>query len=227
MIRAYTKSKLSKAQAQLALMMNYLVINCNYSLNDAFNLFIDSSFCKQIESGNRFLIYGRSGSELAMMILDEKNIAYTDHDNYYDKGQVYWAAFSLSYFQWYTALTFKEIIEVIPFDKIFDMYHPYHEMDIMQFVDTVNDIYFQKRQTTNLKQKRLEAGLSQSELSKLSGVPVRTIQQYEQKQKNINHARADYVVRISRVLYCRPEDLLEVDEFHYISESISENDAGS
>ena len=50
------------------------------------------------------------------------------------------------------------------------------------FVDTVNDIYFQKRQTTNLKQKRLEAGLSQSELSKLSGVPVRTIQQYEQRQ---------------------------------------------
>ena len=80
---------------------------------------------------------------------------------------------------------------------------------------------------SRLQEYRRRIGLSQRELSERADVPLRTIQQYEQKQKNINHARADYVVRIARVLYCRPEDLLEVDEFHYISESISENDAGS
>ena len=89
------------------------------------------------------------------------------------------------------------------------MYPKYHEMDIMQFVDTVNDIYFQKRQTTNLKQKRLEAGLSQSELSKLSGVPVRTIQQYEQRQKNINSAKVESVLSISKALSCDINDILE------------------
>ena len=209
MIRAYTKSKLSKAQAQLALMMNYLVINCNYSLNDAFNLFIDSSFCKQIESGNRFLIYGRSGSELAMMILDEKNIAYTDHDNYYDKGQVYWAAFSLSYFKWYTALTFKEIIEVIPFDKIFDMYHPYHEMDIMQFCDTLFEILKSKRKDTALKSWRVKREFSQKDLSDESGVSLRSIQQYEQRQKNINNAKLTTVLSLAKTLGCTPEDLYE------------------
>lgn len=35
------------------------------------------------------------------------------------------------------------------------------------------------------------------------------IQQYEQKQKNINHGRADYIVSLSKALHCRPEDLLE------------------
>ena len=89
------------------------------------------------------------------------------------------------------------------------MYPKYHEMDIMQFVDTVNNIYFQKRQTTNLKQKRLEAGLSQSELSKLSGVPVRTIQQYEQRRKNINSAKVESVLSISKALSCDINDILE------------------
>ena len=89
------------------------------------------------------------------------------------------------------------------------MYPKYHEMDIMQFVDTVNDIYFQKRQTTNLKQKRLEAGLSQSELSRLSSIPVRTIQQYEQRQKNINSAKVESVLSISKALSCDINDILE------------------
>lgn len=79
----------------------------------------------------------------------------------------------------------------------------------MQFVDTVNDIYFQKKQMTNLKQKRLEADLSQSELSKLSGVPVRTIQQYEQRQKNINSAKVESVLSISKALSCNINDILE------------------
>jgi transcriptional regulator with XRE-family HTH domain len=51
--------------------------------------------------------------------------------------------------------------------------------------------------------------MSQSELAEQSGVPLRTIQQYEQGQKNINRARAEYVIALSKVLYCRPEDLLE------------------
>ena len=53
--------------------------------------------------------------------------------------------------------------------------------------------------------------LSQKELAEKANVPLRTIQQYEQKQKNINHARADYVIRLAKALYCRPEDLLEVE----------------
>ena len=48
-------------------------------------------------------------------------------------------------------------------------------------------------------------------LAEKADVPLRTIQQYEQKQKNINHARADYVIRLAKALYCRPEDLLETD----------------
>ena len=67
------------------------------------------------------------------------------------------------------------------------MYNPYHEMDISHFCDHMSALYNSRKPYSNLKLLRLDANLSQSELSKLSEVPVRTIQQYEQKQKKINN----------------------------------------
>lgn len=62
---------------------------------------------------------------------------------------------------------------------------------------------------TRLKQMRIKNGLSQSELAKASGIPVRTIQQYEQRQKDINKARFEYIVSLSAALNCEASMLLE------------------
>ena len=104
---------------------------------------------------------------------------------------------------------FKEIIEVIPFDKIFDMYHPYHEMDIMQFCDTLFEILKSKRKDTALKSWRVKREFSQKDLSDESGVSLRSIQQYEQRQKNINNAKLTTVLSLAKTLGCTPEDLYE------------------
>ncbi len=40
-------------------------------------------------------------------------------------------------------------------------------------------------------------------------VPVRTIQQYEQRQKDINKAQAETLLRLARALNCNVEDLME------------------
>ncbi|MCD7847852.1 MAG: helix-turn-helix transcriptional regulator [Oscillospiraceae bacterium] len=62
---------------------------------------------------------------------------------------------------------------------------------------------------TNLKRFRSLYGCSQSELSKLSGVSLRSIQMYEQRQKDINKASVDTVRRLAKVLGCTVEDLVE------------------
>ncbi|MCQ2754721.1 MAG: helix-turn-helix domain-containing protein [bacterium] len=62
---------------------------------------------------------------------------------------------------------------------------------------------------TNLKFFREKLGLSQSQLALKSGVSVRMIQNYEQKTKNINNAAAITVWKISVVLGCKMEDLIE------------------
>lgn len=89
------------------------------------------------------------------------------------------------------------------------LYSPYHEMDIRQFVDRVNAMYLAAKKETNLKYYRKAAGLSQRELSDLSGIPLRTIQQYEQRQKSINKAQAAYLTTLAKVLYCSVDELME------------------
>ena len=46
-------------------------------------------------------------------------------------------------------------------------------------------------------------------LSELTGIPLRTIQQYEQRQKNINKASVEYMIKLSQTLSCEVECLIE------------------
>lgn len=61
---------------------------------------------------------------------------------------------------------------------------------------------------SKLKLLRIKKGMKQSELSELSGVPLKCIGNYEQLRRDINHARADIVYRLARALDCHIEDLL-------------------
>ncbi len=62
---------------------------------------------------------------------------------------------------------------------------------------------------TNLKRIRTSYGCTQAGLAKDSGVSLRSIQMYEQRKKDIHKASAEALYRISKVLGCTVEDLLE------------------
>ena len=97
----------------------------------------------------------------------------------------------------------------MPIAYIRELYAPYHEMDIRHFVDEMNELYRQENTETRLKRMRLLAGLTQKQLSEKAGIPLRTIQQYEQRQKNINKAQVDYLLSLSSVLCCDIDLLIE------------------
>lgn len=80
----------------------------------------------------------------------------------------------------------------------------------MKFVERINELWDEYYKETNLKRIRKLAGLSQSELAELSGVPLRQIQLFEQRQRDINKTNAIDVVRLCRVLCCKMEDLLQI-----------------
>ena len=94
--------------------------------------------------------------------------------------------------------------------EIRNMYEAYHEMDLAHFVERLDELWNQHYPETNLKRIRDLAGLSQRELAELSGVSVRQIQLFEQRQRDINQTRAIDVLRLSRALGCKNEDLLEL-----------------
>ena len=89
------------------------------------------------------------------------------------------------------------------------MYYTLHEADITKFVEIVDKkikLYFPE---TNLKRIRTIYGCTQKELAENSGVSLRSIQMYEQRNKDINKASLDTVYSLSRVLGCKMEDLIE------------------
>jgi transcriptional regulator with XRE-family HTH domain len=60
-----------------------------------------------------------------------------------------------------------------------------------------------------IKQIRESRGISQAELAETSGVNLRSIQMYEQKVNDIDKAQSQSLYKLSRVLGCGIEDLLE------------------
>ena len=170
-----------------------------------------STILRRFETGNCPLVTGLSGVELAQRVIWE-------HDEQrelpkpifsLDRSPEYWLGFYLSYYQWYNNLKFEQITSKVTIRDILLMYRKYHEMDVMHFVVALDEMR-QERQVARLQEYRKRICLSQRELAEKADVPLRTIQQYEQKQKNINHARVDYVIRLAQALYCRPDDLMEL-----------------
>lgn len=209
MIHAYDKNYLSKAQSTLASMIDFAVYDLNIPIEKFYQNFLVSPISEQFESGEASIITGKSGVELALEVLEDEKLA-KEYRPAANRSPEYWTGWALAYFQWQTNLTFKQINSLIPITEILSMYNPYHEMDISQFCDKMTEIYNSRKSETNLKKYRLAAGLSQSELAKVSGVQVRTIQQYEQRVKNINAAKAESVIALSKALECPVEMLLEV-----------------
>ncbi len=63
---------------------------------------------------------------------------------------------------------------------------------------------------SKLKKIRIEKNLSQKQLSNASGIPVKCIGNYEQQRRDLNHAHAIIVYRLSIALGCSIYDLLDV-----------------
>ena len=59
-------------------------------------------------------------------------------------------------------------------------------------------------------------GFTQKELADNSGVSLRSIQMYEQRHKNINKASAETLYRLSKILGCTIEDLMENDTYYAV-----------
>ena len=120
-----------------------------------------------------------------------------------------WRGWAIAYYQWYSGRKYSDIFKVLSFEDLQKMYYTLHEADITKFVGIVDSkikAYFSE---TNLKRIRTAYGFTQAELAERSGVSLRSIQMYEQRNKNINKASADTMYSLAKALGCTMEDLIE------------------
>lgn len=211
MTHAYDEVYLSSAKTNLAVMFDYAVNDCGYDIDWFAELFIKSGKAKQFERGNPAVITGMSGVELAKSIIEQiyKENADVTASQPMEKSAEYWAGWALADFQWYSAYPFRDIFEKVKMSEIVDMYPIFHEMDIHRFYDVMAERMDSIQLETKLKRIREARGLSQSALSKESGVQLRSIQMYEQRNNDIDKAQAKTLYKLSLALGCSIEDLLE------------------
>ena len=203
MIHAYNEIYLDDAMNTLAEVFSY--VQDERQADILFERFIMSGIAYQFGKGNPRYLNMPSQALFYEIVGDSMPLIYPKG---FGRSPQYWCGYVLAYYQWYTGLGFERIGSYLPPSKIINMYHPLHEADIQKFVDIANGIMFQKE--TNLAKYRKNSNMSQLQLSKYSQVSLRSIQLYEQRKLDINSASAIKLFKISRVLGCNIEDLLEM-----------------
>ena len=215
MIHAYDNQYLDDAVRCLGEAMDYAVNSCQMNMDSFLELFIGTGYAEQFAAGVPKYVSGISGTELVMDVLTKSgtDIDFPQAQIDYDYSPQYWCGWILAYYQWITGKRFEDIVKGgLTLSKVFSMYI-LHEADESKFVEAANDILKRNQQIerTKLYHIRKARGFTQQQLSDASGVTLRMIQLYEQRQNDINRAQVRVVVNLAKVLGCDVEDLLEHD----------------
>lgn len=210
-MHAYPETLLPDARSLLADAVDYAVIDSGVPIDDFLAFFASSDLAKRIERGDRSVIQGISGIELAQRVLSDKTgmSDFRVAEARYSRSVPYWVGWILATYQWISNREFREILSALPGSTIEKMYGVYHEAPEERFVAVAEEILRERLPETRLKRIRTAYGCSQSRLAEMSGVGIRSIQMYEQRKKNINKAEAESVLRLARALGCEMEDLIE------------------
>ena len=211
MTHAYQEIYLSNAQSAMGDAFDYVINTCKISGENFIQMLLSSSVCKKLENGEPNYLAGKSGVEIAREILEETTGKQPDHEQDYhiSRSPEYWIGWAVAYYQWFSGRRYQQIFEALPFQDLEKMYYTLHEADVSKFADIAEQRIKVVFPDTNLKRIRTTYGCTQAELAKRAQVSLRSIQMYEQRQKDINKASVDTVHRLSKVLGCTVEDLME------------------
>lgn len=213
MTNAYNELYLDDAMQNLGDMVDYAVCDLGFEPDEFFGWFISSGIASRFEKGNPKYVGGMSGYELVDAVLRATNVSYEKKEPSYSdfKGREYWAGWILAYYQWTTNQRFEDIVKNgLTLSTVLSMYI-LHEADESKFVDCANEIIERNKKNRNsrLQDIRKARGFTQQQLSDASGVSLRMIQLYEQKQNDISKAQVNIVISLAKALGCDVEDLID------------------
>lgn len=211
MMHAYQEVYLSNAQAALGDAFDYAINIFRFSGADFAKLFAASSVSRRMENGEPTYLAGKSGIEIVIEVISEtmgKELPIEPHERF-GRSKEYWIGWVVAYYQWYSGRKYSDIFKVISFEELEKMYYTLHEADVSKFADIVDARMRERFPETNLKRIRTAYGYTQAELAQRSDVSLRSIQMYEQRNKDINKASVDTVSRLAQALGCAMEDLIE------------------
>lgn len=141
MTHAYSKMYLESSQDVLGHAFDWVANTCNKSLSEFCDNFAKSRISRMFEIGYPRYVTGCNGAELVNFVREDLELPEYGfpHEFYADRSPEYWAGWVLAYFQWKTKITFAEILQKIPVEKILLLYPTGHEQDIRSVADTLSE----------------------------------------------------------------------------------------
>jgi DNA-binding transcriptional regulator YiaG len=193
----------------LASMFDLAVNDYNIDGDKFWDMFVTSGIAEQIENNNPKYTAGQSGEELLLEIIRRTGITAIKESKEYFFGRSaeYWCGYIIAKSRIALNKSFKEIHNLIAFEELENMYKTLHEAPAEKTIEII-----EKRSMLNptkLKLKRENLDMSQADLAEKSSVSKRTIQAYEQRDKEINKASVEIVSKLASALNCSIGDLLE------------------
>ena len=209
-IHAYPKFYLRHAQAALGDAFDYAINTCGITGRDFIQMFVVSSVSKRMENGEPAYLVGKSGIEIALEVVAETKgqELQTEPTERMDRSAEYWIGWAVAYYQWYCGKPFSMILPKLRYQSLRNLYGVLHESDPSKAA-SVFDEFLSEQAETNLARYRKVRGFSQSQLANASGLSLRSIQLYEQRQNDINNAQYNRLQALAKTLGCKIEDLLE------------------
>ena len=174
-------------------------------------MFVASTVCKKIENGEVSYISGKSGIEIAIECVYEitgKELSVEPSEKF-SRSVQYWCGWVACYYQWLSSMKYADIFKVVSYEDLLGFYPTLHEASVEKIASVIDDKVRAVHLETNLKRIRTAYGYSQRELAEMSGVSLRSIQMYEQRNKDINKAQSESLYHLAKALGCTMEDLLE------------------
>lgn len=217
----------------LAGMLDIAVNVCGLAGQDVVEAFVVSGLAREFERQNPAFICGKSGIELVEILLPvlgepEVGASLIGDIDRFDRTADYWLGWALAHFQVRTGLPYRRVFETAPYDELVAMHRPLHEAPVERVIEVLCERLFPRRTMADgqqpaetpvltdtprtpplLKLRRERMGLSQAELARRSGTSLRSIQMYEQRNRDIAKARTGDILRIARALGCEVADLVE------------------
>ena len=209
-MKAYNSSYVNSAMSCLGEMLDYGANTCGIDPECLFRLFIGLGYAAAFETGMPKYVVGMSGCELAQRIIDESDLETNpESDEIYP--DIYWCGWILAYYQWSTSIPFIDIIKHISFDYLHQAYPALHTASEDKAVETFNSIIKKEQRMSRIQAARLNSNYSQSQLAIASDVNLRTLQEYENRRRNINLASGTVLLRLAKALGCNIEDIMEFE----------------
>ncbi|MCC8162247.1 MAG: helix-turn-helix transcriptional regulator [Lachnospiraceae bacterium] len=211
-MHAYSFDYVEAAQKNLGDMLDFAVNTCNLDLNNFYQMFLSSRVAEQFGKGNPRYVAGMNGAELTWEVLRaaREKLPRRKPVFYPDKSPEYWCGWSLAWYQWLTARSFRKIQRLIPIEEVLCMYPTHHEADRERFRETMDELFRKRHQQSYLQWYRTLCGLSVQDLSKMSGVEEEKIVRMETDPDLINSVPAQEVWRLATALSCSVEEILEI-----------------